>query len=93
MGLGLDINAHIFKEELILTQERKDYAFRIEFPRESSSNYFLFNKGKEVCIHGLTSKKESQQFFKASLDLIAIGQHDYLTCLKRVTQPVLGYSV
>lgn len=93
VGLGLDINAYIFKEELILTHERKDYAFRIELPQESSSNYFLFYKGKEVRTHGLPSKKEAQQFFKASLDLIAIGQHDYLTYLNGAVQPVLGYSV
>jgi PAS domain S-box-containing protein len=93
VGLGLDINAYIFKEELILTHEGKDYAFRIELPQESSSNYFLFYKGKEVRTHGLPSKKEAQQFFKASLDLIAIGQHDYLTYLNGAVQPVLGYSV
>jgi len=93
VGLGLDIKAYIFKEELILTHEGKDYAFRIELPQESSSNYFLFYKGKEVRTHGLPSKKEAQQFFKASLDLIAIGQHDYLTYLNGAVQPVLGYSV
>ncbi len=93
VGLGLDINAYIFKEELILTHEKKDYAFRIELPQESSSNYFLFYKGKEVRTHGLPSKKEAQQFFKASLDLLAIGQHDYLTYLNGAVQPVLGYSV
>lgn len=93
VGLGLDINAYIFKEELILTHEGKDYAFRIELPQESSSNFFLFYKGKEVRTHGLPSKKEAQQFFKASLDLIAIGQHDYLTYLNGAVQPVLGYSV
>ncbi|MDI1322937.1 MAG: ATP-binding protein [Algoriphagus sp.] len=93
VGLGLDINAYIFKEELILTHEKKDYAFRIELPQESSSNYFLFYKGKEVRTHGLPSKKEAQQFFKSSLDLIAIGQHDYLTYLNGAVQPVLGYAV
>lgn len=93
VGLGLDINAYIFKEELILTHEGKDFAFRIELPQESSSNYFLFYKGKEVRTHGLPSKKEAQQFFKSSLDLIAIGQHDYLTYLNHTVQPVLGFAV
>lgn len=93
VGLGLDINAYIFKEELILTHEGKDYAFRIELPQESSSNYFLFYKGKEVRTHGLPSKKEAQQFFKSSLDVLAIGQHDYLTYLNHTVQPVLGYAV
>ena len=93
VGLGLDINAYIFKEELILTHEGKDYAFRIELPQESSSNYFLFYKGKEVRTHGLPSKKEAQQFFKSSLDLIAIGQHDYLTYLNHTVHPILGYAV
>lgn len=93
VGLGLDINAYIFKEELILTHEGKDYAFRIELPQESSSNYFLFYKGKEVRTHGLPSKKEAQQFFKSSLDVLAIGQHDYFTYLNHTVQPVLGYAV
>lgn len=93
VGLGLDINAYIFKEELILTHEGKDYAFRIELPQESSSNYFLFYKGKEIHTHGLPSKKEAQQFFKSSLDLLAIGQHDYLTYINQSVQPVLGYAV
>ncbi|MBN7815778.1 ATP-binding protein [Algoriphagus pacificus] len=92
-GLGLDINAYIFKEELILTHDGKDYSFRLELPHENGSNYFLFYKGKEVRTHGLPSKKESQQFFKSGLDVIAIGQHDYLTYLNGTVLPVLGYEV
>ncbi|EAZ79982.1 ATP-binding protein [Algoriphagus machipongonensis] len=92
-GLGLDINAYIFKEELILTHEGKDFNFKLELPHESGTNYFLFYKGKEVKTHGLPSKKESQQFFRSSLDIIAIGQHDYLTYLNGAAQPVLGYEV
>jgi PAS domain S-box-containing protein len=91
-GLGLDINAYIFKEELILTHGGKDYSFRIELPHENGSNYFLFFKGKEVRTHGLPNKEDSQQFFKSNLDLIAIGQHDYLTYLNGAVLPILGYE-
>ncbi|SFN77819.1 PAS domain S-box-containing protein [Algoriphagus ornithinivorans] len=92
VGLGLDINAYIFKEELILTHGDKDYSFRLELPQESSSNYFLFYKGKEVKTHGLPGKREIQQFFKNGLDLIAIGQHDFLTYLNAAVKPILGYE-
>ncbi len=92
VGLGLDINAYIFKEELILSHQNKDFGFRLELPQDSASNYYLFYKGKEVRTHGLPNKKEAQQFFKSSLDLIAIGQHDYLTFLNDSVRPILGYA-
>ncbi|MBN3583506.1 response regulator [Algoriphagus aestuarii] len=90
-GLGLDINAYIFKEELILNHNGKEFSFRLELPYESSANYFLFYKGKEVKTLGLPTKKESQQFFSSFQDLIAIGQHDFLTYLNGSVFPVLGY--
>lgn len=92
VGLGLDINAYIFKEELILTHAGKDYGFRLELPADHSSNYYLFYKGKEIRIHGLPPKKDVQQFFKSSLDLIAVGQHDYLTYVNHAALPILGYD-
>lgn len=93
VGLGLDINAYIFKEELILSHNKKDYSFKLELPQDSGSNYFLFYKGKEVKIHGLPSKKEAYQFFTSKLDLIAIGKYDHLTYLNSTVLPVLGYEV
>ncbi|WP_332912846.1 hypothetical protein [Algoriphagus boritolerans] len=42
VGLGLDINAYIFKEELILSHGKKDFSFKLELPQDSGSNYFLF---------------------------------------------------
>lgn len=92
-GLGLDINAYIFKEELILSHGGNDYSFRLELPHENGSNYFLFYQGKEEKTKGLPSKQETQQFFKSNLDIIAIGQHDYLTYLNGSVLPVLGYEV
>src|SRR5690606_15306475 len=70
VGLGLDINAYLFKEELILTHAKKDYSFKLELPQDSGSNYFLFYKGREIKTHGLPSKKESYQFFTSKLGLI-----------------------
>lgn len=92
VGLGLDINAYIFKEELILAHGDKDYSFRLELPQESGSNYFLFYKGKEQKTHGLPGRKEIHQFFKSGLDLIAIGQHDFLTYTNSAVKPILGYE-
>jgi PAS domain S-box-containing protein len=93
VGLGLDINAYIFKEELILSHRKKDYSFKLELPQDSGSNYFLFYKGCEVKTHGLPSKKEAYQFFTSRLDLIAIGKYDHLTYLNPTVLPVLGYEV
>lgn len=93
VGLGLDISAYIFKEELMLTHERKDFSFKLELPQDSGSNYFLFYKGKEIKTHGLPSKKEAYQFFNSHLDLIAIGKYDYLTYLNPTVLPVLGFGV
>ncbi len=92
VGLGLDINAYIFKEELILSHDRKDFSFKLELPQDSGSNYFLFYKGKEIKTHGLPSKKESYQFFTSKLDLIGIGKSDYFTYLNPAVLPVLGYG-
>lgn len=93
VGLGLDITAYIFKEELILSHQKKDYSFKIELPQDSGSNYFLFYKGKEIKTHGLPSKKEAYQFFTSKLDLIAIGKYDHLTYLNSSVLPILGYEV
>ncbi|RIW15031.1 response regulator [Algoriphagus lacus] len=93
VGLGLDITAYIFKEELVLTHQNKDYSFKLELPQDSGSNYFLFYKGKEIKTHGLPSKKEAYQFFTSKLDLIAIGKYDHLTYLNASVLPVLGYEV
>ncbi len=93
VGLGLDINAYIFKEELILSHGKKDYSFKLELPQDSGSNYFLFYKGREVKTHGLPSRKEAYQFFTSKLDLIAIGKYDHLTYLNSTVTSVLGYEV
>ncbi|GMQ29810.1 ATP-binding protein [Algoriphagus confluentis] len=91
VGLGLDITSYIFKEELVLTFEDKDYSFHLELPHESGSNYYLFYRGKEIKTHGLPSKKEAYQFFKSSLDLIALGKNDHLTFVNPAVTAALGY--
>jgi len=93
VGFGLDINAYIFKEELILSHGQKDFSFKLELPQDSGSNYFLFYKGKEVKTHGLPNRKEAYQFFTSKLDLIAIGKYDHLTYLNSTVTSVLGYGV
>jgi PAS domain S-box-containing protein len=90
-GLGLDINAYIFKEELILTYEGTDYEFKLELPEDSASNYFLFYKGIELKKNGQLSPIDTQLVFKSNLDIIGIGQHDYLTYLNDAVLPILGY--
>ena len=92
VGLGLDITAYIFKEELILTFGQKDFSFHLELPQESGSNYFLFYRGKEVKTHGLPSKKEAYKFFSSELDLIGIGKNDFLTFVNPSVSAVLGYT-
>jgi PAS domain S-box-containing protein len=91
-GLGLDINAYIFKEELILTYDEKYFGFRLELPQNSVSNYFLFYKGIVLQKSGQPTQKETKLFFKSTLDLIGIGRHDFLTYLNQAILPILGYQ-
>lgn len=92
VGLGLDINSYIFKEELIISFRGKEYSFQLELPQENGSNYFLFYKGKEIRGIGLPPKIDAQQFFKSSLDLIGIGQENFLTWVSESIKPILGYD-
>jgi PAS domain S-box-containing protein len=91
-GLGLDINAYIFKEELILTYDEKYFGFRLELPQNSVTNYFLFYKGIELQKPGQPTQKETKLFFNSTLDLIGIGKHDFLTYLNQAILPILGYQ-
>ncbi|MBW3466516.1 PAS domain-containing hybrid sensor histidine kinase/response regulator [Arthrospiribacter ruber] len=92
VGLGLDINSYIFNEELILNFMGVEYTFFLELPQENASNYFLFYKGKEMRGQGLPTKKDSQYFFRNTVDLIGIGQETYLTWVSNSVKPMLGYS-
>ncbi len=92
VGLGLDINSYIFNEEMILNFMGVEYTFFLELPQENASNYFLFYKGKEMRGQGLPTKKDSQYFFRNTVDLIAIGQETYLTWISNSIKPMLGYS-
>ncbi|TVP46115.1 MAG: response regulator [Mongoliibacter sp.] len=92
VGLGLDINSYIFNEEMILNFMGVEYTFFLELPQENASNYFLFYKGKEMRGQGLPTKKDSQYFFRNTVDLIAIGQETYLTWVSNSIKPMLGYS-
>ncbi|UJP64823.1 PAS domain-containing hybrid sensor histidine kinase/response regulator [Mongoliitalea daihaiensis] len=91
VGLGLDINSYLFNEELILRFMGVDYTFNLELPQENGSNYFLFYKGKEMRGQGLPTKKEAHYFFRNSVDLIAIGQENYLTWVSNSVKSILGY--
>ncbi len=92
VGLGLDINAYIFNEELILPFMGVEYTFFLELPQENDSNYFLFYKGKEMRGQGLPTKKDSQYFFRNTVDLVGIGQESYLTWVSNSVKNLLGYS-
>ncbi|PRY88489.1 PAS domain-containing hybrid sensor histidine kinase/response regulator [Mongoliibacter ruber] len=92
VGLGLDINSYIFNEEMILNFMGVEYTFFLELPQENASNYFLFYKGKEMRGQGLPTKKDSQYFFRNTVDLIGIGQETYLTWVSNSIKPMLGYS-
>ncbi|NVJ87058.1 MAG: response regulator [Algoriphagus sp.] len=91
-GLGLDISNYIFKEELHLNHGGKEFTFRLELPEDNGTNYYLFYKGVELKREGLPSNKEIQEFFKRGLDVLGVGQHDYLTYLNEAVKPILGYN-
>ena len=92
VGLGLDINAYIFKEELVLSLADREFTFKLELPQDSGSNYFLFYKGRELKTVGLPSKKESYQFFNSSLEILAVGKGDQLTYVNPICSSILGYN-
>jgi PAS domain S-box-containing protein len=92
VGLGLDINSYIFNEELILNFMGVEYSFFLELPQENESNYFLFYKGQEIKGIGLPTRNDSQYFFRNAIDLIGIGQENFLTWVSNSVKPILGYA-
>ncbi|MBN7812651.1 PAS domain S-box protein [Algoriphagus sp. H41] len=92
VGLGLDINAYLFKEELILSHDHRDFSFKLELPQDSGSSYFLFYKGQEIKSDGLPDRKEVQRFFEGNPDLIGMGKAGCLTYLNPSVQRILGYG-
>jgi PAS domain S-box-containing protein len=92
VGLGLDINSYIFNEELILNFMGVEYSFFLELPQENESNYFLFYKGQEIKGIGLPTRSDSQYFFRNAIDLIGIGQENFLTWVSNSVKPILGYT-
>ncbi len=92
VGLGLDINSYIFNEELILNFMGVEYSFFLELPQENESNYFLFYKGQEIKGIGLPTRNDSQYFFRNAIDLIGIGQENFLTWVSNSVKPILGYT-
>ncbi|MCH7402989.1 ATP-binding protein [Belliella kenyensis] len=92
VGLGLDVNSYIFKEELLISFQSSDYKFQIELPNQNGENYFLFYNGKEIKKHGFPSSQDSHLFFDSGLDMIAIGKNNFLTWVNSKTLKVLGYT-
>ncbi|WP_339706229.1 ATP-binding protein [Algoriphagus aquimarinus] len=76
VGLGLDISSFIFKQELKLKYEGNEFDFLIELPQDSSTNHFLFYKGKKVRTKGLPTKKEFEQFIVESPNAQVIVKPD-----------------
>lgn len=76
VGLGLDSSSFIFKEEIKLSHRGNDYDFSLELPQDSSTNYFLFYKGKKIRNQSLPTKKEFQQFLMESPDAQLILKPD-----------------
>ncbi|MEN2282702.1 ATP-binding protein [Algoriphagus sp. SE2] len=91
-GLGFDTSAYLYKEDLILSHDGKDYSFKIESPDENGSNYFLFHKGKEIINAHFPTTKESQQFLSSSKDIFVIGRRDKLTFINDAVTSILGYE-
>ncbi|WP_296704219.1 ATP-binding protein, partial [Algoriphagus sp.] len=91
-GLGLDMNAYLYKEDPILTFNGKKYIFRMETPDENGSNYFLFHKGKEIKNSDWPSINELKKFFSSTKDIMAIGKGDQLTFINGAVSDILGYE-
>ncbi|WP_228527864.1 PAS domain-containing hybrid sensor histidine kinase/response regulator [Pararhodonellum marinum] len=92
VGLGLDVSSYIFKEEVFISFQGKDYIFQLELPEENGTDFFVFYKGKETDRQVLPEKQEIKLFFDNSLDIIAIGQENFLTWINEAVLSVLGYE-
>ena len=92
VGLGLDISSYIFKEEMIIHFQAKEFSFQLELPQQNGANYFLFYKGKEIKRKSLPDLVDMQHFFQASSDLLGIGQKDFLTWASNSFRTILGYE-
>ncbi len=76
VGIGLDISRFSFKEEWEFSVGGNDYNFHVELPQDSSTNYFIFYKGKKVRAQDLPTKKELQQFLIESPDAQLVVKPD-----------------
>ncbi|MCH7411185.1 ATP-binding protein [Belliella sp. DSM 111904] len=92
VGLGLDVNSYIFKEEMLISFQSNDYRFQVELPKDNDANYFLFYNGKEIKKQGLPAHTDINSFFESDLDLIAIGKENFLTWINPTTLRTLGYA-
>lgn len=66
IGLGLDINASIFKEELAFTFKGQSFWFKMDIPHDSDRGYLLFYKGKQLKINSVAKKsiEKNSHFLK-----------------------------
>ncbi|MDN3202587.1 ATP-binding protein [Algoriphagus sediminis] len=92
VGLGLDVNSYIFKEELIINHNGQEFTFSLELPHENDSNYFLFYKGKKLEDLESPSKEEAVRFIADHSDSIGIGEYEIFTFVNAATQSMTGYS-
>lgn len=81
VGLGLDVNSYIFKEELVLEVKETEYSFSLELPHENESNYFLFYRGKPLEANETPTKAEAVEYVRSNPEAIIIGEFDFITFL------------
>jgi len=92
VGLGLDVNSYIFKEELIINHKGQEYTFSLELPHENDSNYFLFYKGEKLEDLESPSKEEAVGFIADHKDSIGIGEYEMFTFVNASTLRMTGYK-
>ncbi|MDR7132278.1 signal transduction histidine kinase/CheY-like chemotaxis protein [Algoriphagus sp. 4150] len=76
VGLDLNLSDINFTEEIELRYGGNDYNFSIESPQDSSTNYFIFHKGKKNQRQDYSAKMEFQQFLIESPDAQLIIRPD-----------------
>ena len=92
VGLGLDVNSYIFKEELIISHKGEDYSFSLELPHENDSNYFLFYKGKQMEDSDSPTKEEAVGFIQDHSQCIGIGEYEMFTFVNAATLEKTKYK-
>ena len=80
IGLGIDVNSFLFKEQIQFEFEENEFEFSFDQPQDNSSNYYLFYKGKTVRSKGLPTQGELLQLLNDAQEAYVVARPDGEVC-------------